>query len=383
MKPAGLYIHIPFCKSKCIYCDFFSGSDSCADWDVLLDSLLGELEERVCELESAPDTIYIGGGTPSLMPERCFVRLTEGVKKITGLSDKCLSEFTVEVNPEDVGKDKCMIWKESGVSRVSMGIQSLDDGELKTIGRRHDSESALRALDVLCNWFDNVTCDVIFGLPGQTLVSWNNTIDGILQYNIGHVSAYSLMFEQHTPLTVLRDRGKLDFPDEEECLEMWSLLTERLGERGMVQYEISNYAFPGYESIHNRRYWLGNPYLGIGPSAHSYDGNRVRRYNPHDLKGYLRRFCEKKDLAPDPFYSEEVLNDEELSEEMIMLRMRMRDGLDLKEFERLFGRNAKERLIKNSASDELYGNVVLDGDVIKLTHAGIMTADDIILRLSL
>lgn len=383
MKPSGLYIHIPYCRSKCLYCDFFSGGCSDADWATLSDALLGELGERVAELPDVPDTLYIGGGTPSLMPAESFAKLIAGVKSIAGICEGCLSEFTLEVNPEDVCPDNCLAWKEAGVNRVSMGVQSLNDVELKTIGRRHDSDVALRALSLLGEWFDNVTCDLIFGLPGQTVKSWERSLDGVLRYDPRHLSAYSLMFEERTPLTVLRDKGRLSFPKEEECLEMWSMLTERLKSKGMMQYEISNYAFPGYESIHNRQYWLGNPYLGIGPSAHSYDGCRVRRFNPHDLKKYLFRFSKNVSEVAAPFYREEILSDTELYEEMVMLRLRMREGLDLKEFESEFGKNASDRLIRNSMKDLSSGNLKREGNVLRLTHDGIMIADDIILRLVL
>lgn len=383
MKPSGLYIHIPYCSSKCLYCDFFSGGCSAADWDVLSDALLGELSERVTELSDVPDTLYIGGGTPSLMPAESFAKLIAGVRSIVGINGDNLSEFTLEVNPEDVCPEKCVAWRESGVGRVSMGVQSLDDMELKRIGRRHDSKTALKALSMLCERFDNVTCDLIFGLPGQTLESWSKTLDEIPMHRLRHLSAYSLMFEEKTPLTVLRDKGILTFPKEEECLEMWEMLTEKLKSEGMTQYEISNFAFPGYESVHNRRYWLGNPYLGIGPSAHSYDGCRVRRFNPHDLKGYLRRFRDKVSSNSDTFYMEETLDDMELLEEMVMLRMRMRDGLDLTEFELRFGKNAKEKLIDNSHEDLSSGNIMLEENILRLTHNGIMIADDVILRLVL
>lgn len=383
MKPSGLYIHIPYCRSKCLYCDFFSGGGAGADWDLLVDALLGELNERVAELADVPDTLYIGGGTPSLMPVESFAKLMAGVKRIAGLRENNLSEFTLEVNPEDVCRDKCQAWKDGGVSRVSMGVQSLDDKVLKTIGRRHDSKTALNALSLLCDMFDNVTCDLIFGLPGQTMESWGNTVERLQAERLRHLSAYSLMFEERTPLTVLRDKGKLSLPREEECLEMWQMLTQRLKSRGMTQYEISNYAFPGYESVHNSRYWTGNPYLGIGPSAHSYDGGRVRRSNPHDIRGYLERFGMNGNTDSLPFYKGETLGDTELMEEMVMLRMRMREGLDLSEFELKFGKNAKDKLIVNSSKDLSSGNVTIENNSLRLTHNGIMTADQVILRLVL
>lgn len=380
-KPSGLYIHIPFCRGKCLYCDFFSGGDALADWGTLVDSLLGELEERVAEPGGSPDTIYIGGGTPSLMPRDAFESLAEGIWEVTGCQGSALSEFTIEVNPEDVNEEKCMTWRRSGVSRVSMGIQSLSDNELRIIGRRHDSASVFKAYDILRKHFDNVTCDLMFGLPGQTLGSLRDTIDGILLMSPEHVSAYSLMFEDRTPISILRESGRLAFPSEEDCVEMWRVLSECLENSGYNRYEISNYAKPGYESVHNSRYWLGNPYLGIGPSAHSYDGVCIRRSNPTRLREYLERFSNRARSGAAPFYDEETLCMAEREEEMIMLRMRMREGLNVGEFSGMFGEGSAHRLIRNGRRYVDAGCLGYRDGYLFLTDDGIMIADEVIVSL--
>lgn len=390
-KKCGIYIHIPFCRKKCLYCDFFSGGAKEIDWELFARSVINELRERKGELNGMPSTLYIGGGTPSLMPVETLQRMVKQLCDIVGKCDEW-DEFTLEINPEDVTERNCEVWRECGVNRVSMGIQTLNDAELKAIGRTHTSAAALDGLRMLKSYFDNVTLDLIFGLPGQTLESWRVTVEAVIAEKPQHISAYSLMFEEGTALTVLRNQGKLKFPDEEECLAMWSYLVEALSQKGYKQYEISNYALPGWESVHNRRYWLGNPYLGLGPSAHSYDGERTRRANLNDIRGYLARFGavearrgearEKGDVGEKVFfYNEEILTREELIEEKIMLSLRMAEGIDLEAFRAKFGEKDYARLLKAAKREVEIGNLILVGGRMYLTKAGVMISDEVILEL--
>lgn len=385
MNPSGLYIHIPFCRKKCIYCDFFSGGASIADWKSYTDALLHEYSERKSELPEGADTLYIGGGTPSLMPDKELERLITGLEKMGGISRGNLSEFTIEVNPEDVTKDKCGLWRGLGVNRVSIGLQSLNDTELKAIKRNHDSAKALQALEILQRDFDNVSCDLIFGLPRQTMESWIMTVERVLSLRPEHISAYSLMFETGTAITMLRDKRLMTFPEEEESVRMWKYLSRRLKENGYGQYEISNYSLSGYESIHNSRYWKGNPYLGLGASAHSYDGGRIRRGNPAKLREYIERYSLKyiMDNKKPRFYVEEVLTDEELSEEMIMLRMRIKEGLDLGKLERKFGTERMVRVLDNIERFVDAGKVIVKDNIVSLTDDGIMVCDEVILGMAM
>lgn len=386
MKKQGIYIHIPYCGSKCLYCDFFSGGARSADWKLLRNSLLNELKERLGEIdtEASLSTLYIGGGTPSLMPAEDFTSLVNGIGHITEHRGGW-DEFTIEVNPEDVTPDICEVWKSCGVNRISMGVQSFSDEELKTIGRRHTVGKAISSFNLLRRYFDNISIDLMFGLPGQDIVSWNESIREALKLHPEHISAYSLMFEEGTAMTVLRNQGRLVFPEEEECVAMWNILSCELKKRGYHQYEISNYSIPGYESVHNRRYWLGYPYLGIGPSAHSYDGERIRRSNPPRLREYLDHYGSDTDsIRPkglNPFQEVEMLNEEELIEEFIMLRMRMSEGIWLNEFRSRFGEKNLERLLHNSIRCRESGNVVLDDDRLRLSPCGIMRSDEIIVSL--
>lgn len=382
MKEAGIYVHIPFCRRKCLYCDFFSGGCKDVDWFKYVSSLLEEFKERLSELNSTPTTLYIGGGTPSLIPDKEFVYLVEGINTQLKKNNNWV-EFTVEVNPEDVTLERCLLWKSCGVTRVSMGIQSLNDEELRAIGRSHTGNMALDALITLKRVFDNVTVDLIFGLPGQTIDSWRNTVRSIIDQSPAHISAYSLMFEEGTAMTVLRNQGRLQFPDENECLQMWEYISSKLQENGYFQYEISNYAKPGRESVHNKRYWLGNPYLGLGPGAHSYDGNNIRRENPCKIKGYLDRFRndDQSEARKEKFYIEENLSRDELMEEKIMLSMRMNQGLDLTAFRDSFGEQFLKKVLKNANNLIERGMVIKAGDRLRLSQAGIMLADEVIVKM--
>lgn len=391
MKETSLYIHIPYCRSKCIYCDFYSGGERIAQWPRLLDALCCEMQLRKNELSVPPSSIYIGGGTPSLMPVRILKSLVGKIKEIFGC-EGMIEEFTIEVNPDDVTENSCEAWKDCGVTRVSMGVQSFHDNELSCIGRRHNSDCALKGFGILKNVFNNISIDLMFGLPNQSMESWKSTVETALSLAPSHISAYSLMFEEGTALTVLKNERRLLLPSEEDCIEMWNYLSERLAKAGYRQYEISNYSLPGMESLHNSRYWDGSPYLGIGPSAHSYDGARTRRFNPPDINGYLNCYSpftddqvctDEEAYGSKKFYNEEFLSDEELLEEMILTRMRTRNGIKLAEVEAQFGKDASERIMRNAAKHLLSGVLEEHKGSIALTKKGVMICDDIILDLAL
>lgn len=384
MKETGIYIHVPYCRKKCFYCDFFSGGAKNIDWKKFLSAIIVELRERRRELATTPSTLYIGGGTPSLIPSEEFIRLIENIQKEICKTD-IWDEFTIEVNPEDVTEEKCKIWKEAGVTRLSMGVQSLNDKELKLIGRGHDPDTAVKALEMITHHFRNYSVDLIYGLPGQTRETWLDTVTRVTEYDAPHISAYSLMFEEKTVLTLLRKQGKLDFPSEDDCVYMWSDLSEILKIKGYRQYELSNYSKPEKESLHNRRYWLGNPYLGLGPGAHSYDGHKIRRWNEGNIKLYLERFDPVSDNKRKeiPFYNEEILSDGELIEEKIMLSLRMAEGIRLEEFKKRFGEVPYQQLIRNSFKHIENGTLIIEDNFLHLTKDGIMVSDDIILDLCL
>lgn len=377
---AGIYVHVPFCRKRCIYCDFYSVGDSLAVWDDYVTALLEEASFRIPDMaslsEGSPKTLYIGGGTPSLMPDEEFRRLAGGLKDLLGETE----EFTIEVNPDDVTSRTSAVWRDCGVDRVSMGVQSLVDSELMAIGRRHDAASAEEAFHVLRGDFDNISLDLMFGLPGQTLDSLRMSVDGVVDMNPEHISVYSLMYEERTALTRMRDSGKVAEQLEDDSIEMFRWLSSRLGEVGYDQYEISNYARDGFRSRHNSLYWNGRPYLGLGPGAHSYDGVRTRMANLPDLRAYLSFWLEKKG---DPPVSTECLGDDELREEMIMTRLRTREGLPLDCFEAAFGYGALQSLMIAAASWLEGGFLLLTENPrrLALTSRGIMISDEIMASL--
>lgn len=388
----GIYIHIPFCRRRCLYCDFFTVGERKADWHPYVSALL---EETACRLSMFGQrimvnnfigdnidndrTLYIGGGTPSLIPPDEFKRLCVGLKKLLGP----VMEFTIEVNPDDVTHTLARTWKESGVNRISMGVQSLVDSELKTIGRRHDASTARRAMEILKNYFDNISLDIMFGLPYQTQDSLKTTLEGILELHPRHISAYSLMYEERSALTRLLQKGILEEMPEEDSFSMFEYLSRKLKESGYEQYEISNYALPRFQSQHNGLYWNSSPYLGIGPGAHGYDGKNCRYNNAHDIDAYIEFWnCRREDVEnleiPERISTCEILSSEELREEMIMTRLRTSKGINLAEFEKKFGEKARKKLMKCAARFIESGRMVDKEGRLFLSGEGFYVSDDII-----
>ncbi|MDE6718121.1 MAG: radical SAM family heme chaperone HemW [Muribaculaceae bacterium] len=370
----GIYIHVPFCRRKCLYCDFYSIGERLADWDLFLRALKREFE--AAELPGGgPCTLYIGGGTPSLAPPEFIAGIREMVKCEVG-------EFTIEVNPDDVTPVKSALWREAGVNRVSMGVQSLVDKELTFIGRRHSAEEAMEAYSILRRDFGNVSLDLMFGLPGQTIETLESTLEGFIGMKPEHISAYSLMYEERTALTRLRDSGKIREVAEEDTVGMFGLVSERLHEAGYERYEISNYSRPGFRSRHNSAYWKGLPYIGLGPGAHSYDGDRTRRRNAPDLSLYLRSWggTVKSEEIVNVFI--ERLTQEELREEYVMTRLRMAEGIGLEDYKSRFGEEELRRILINAAPYEGAGMLAgRESGHLALTDSGVMVSDEVIVGL--
>lgn len=377
-----LYIHIPYCLGKCIYCDFYSAGNP--DWVKYLKAAASELSERTDELRGdSLSSIYIGGGTPSLIPETPFsqfIKEIDTILKRNEIKKGPEMEFTLEVNPEDVSEEKIRIWQTLGINRISMGVQSLNDTELKLLKRRHDSRKALKALQMLKTYFDNISVDLIFGIPGQTKEILNSSISKILEFFPTHISAYALTYEEKTPLFVLREKGKIKECSEENYLILEELIRERLYMAGYEKYEISNYALPGYRSRHNSGYWSGKKYLGIGPSASSYDGSSIRRTNPSNLKSYIERFTSNK-YSQTPFYHQENLTIEELIEERIFISLRTSQGIDLVKYSKDFGENSKKQLLQSASRWIKSEHMILSDHFLSLTTKGVAIADHIILSL--
>lgn len=372
---SGLYIHIPFCKKRCLYCDFYTTGLISSLSTRYVDALMEELKIRQREIFSPIRTLYIGGGTPSLLASEKINEIVAAVRDTFSPDMLIIEEATIEVNPEDVTEEKAASWREAGFNRVSIGIQSFIDEELKAIGRRHNAITAINAYSTLRKYFSNISIDLIFGLPGQSVETWNRSIDIALDLHPQHISAYSLMFEEKTAITALRDSGRLREAPETDSESMFMALTASLRNAGYNHYEISNFAIPGFESVHNSSYWKQNSYLGLGPGAHSYDGDRIRTANPADIKRYISHFLSRQ---TGDFCQKEFLSEIELEEETILTRMRCREGLDLDMFGRRFGTDAVSRIKRQCAKWINEGKLIQNDRWLSLSEKGLLISDSII-----
>jgi oxygen-independent coproporphyrinogen-3 oxidase len=370
---AGVYVHIPFCASRCSYCDFFSTlqlEQAGADY---VEAVIAEAMLRRGELRGeAVHTLYLGGGTPSQLPLPLLSRLVAGLGECFDLSG--VEEFTVEANPDDVTREWCEGMASIGVNRVSIGVQSFEDGILRLIGRRHTAQQAVEAVGRLrAAGISNISIDLIFGLPGQTLASWTESVQLALALQPQHISAYGLSYEEGTRLWWQRERGEVTEVPEEQCLEMYRILVQSLQHAGYEHYEISNFALPGYHSRHNSSYWNDTPYLGLGAAAHSYDG-KVRRYNPHDLQVYIDNV-----MAGETACEQEELTRWERYDERVMLGLRTNQGVDANKLRNDFGNEAWRHFVKMAQGHITAGNLSIsdDGRYV-LTRDGIMLSDSII-----
>lgn len=375
-----IYIHVAYCKTKCIYCDFYSGGNP--QWERYIKAVENELAERLPELHSdSLSSLYIGGGTPSLMPADMLERLMGDIRETLRKGGKRLeddAEITMEVNPEDVSERNAEIWKRSGVNRVSMGIQSLNDDELKLLRRRHSAEKTVEALKILKHYFKNVSVDIIYGIPGQTEETLRETLGRILKEEPEHISAYALTYEPGTALEVLREKGMIGEATEEEYEALENLLLGELRSAGYERYEISNFAREGYRSRHNSGYWDGREYLGIGPAACSYDGENRRRSNNRDLKGYIAYWLGESGDGEEKIYEEETLTREERIIEREFTSLRRKEGIDLEAYGRDFGREELERLLRKAERWIGSGDMTLEGGWLALTEKGMRRGDYII-----
>lgn len=372
---AGLYIHIPYCKSKCIYCDFYS-TPLMVTMEQYVHSLLCEARLRALEIgNSSPfTTLYIGGGTPSVMPINLLTTLVTGLDDILDLSN--VEEFTIEVNPDDVTSDYINAIRQLGVNRVSMGVQSFNDDELRAIKRRHTAQQAIDAVHTIKDaGINNMSIDLIYGLPGQSLDSWRNNVEQAIALDVQHISAYCLSYERGTRLWVMREKGKVKETSDELCVAMHEELVKCLKDAGFEHYEISNFARHGFRSRHNSSYWDYTPYLGLGAAAHSFDGT-TRRYNPSSIKEYINALGNNCTA-----YTKEHPHWFERYDEEVMLRLRTCDGLDLAIIASHYGDQAANGLLSKAQPFINQGLLKLDNQTLILTPQGVMLSDYIISNL--
>ena len=369
---AGLYIHIPFCTQKCIYCDFMSGTNLSLR-EQFIDALIAEMDCYLDFFDSDPlRTIYFGGGTPSLLSVEELGRIYRAIAERWDVSG--VEEFTMECNPDDLSEEYLRTLCGLPINRLSIGVQSFVDDELKWLNRRHTSAEAIEAVERTKQaGFENITIDLMFALPVQTIESLNYSIDKALELGVQHISAYSLMFEPDSKITKLMELNRLEPLDEDVAADMFDLLAKRLTEAGYEQYEISNYAKVGFESRHNSGYWHGMRYLGLGPSAHSFDGEKRWSNVGHTIK-YID-LVRNEELG---VRNEELLNMDERFNELVFTALRTKVGVDLVELRCRFGDKRCDGLLKQAQKYVDSGRMrVLDGR-LSLTREGIYISDSII-----
>ncbi|MBR5726437.1 MAG: radical SAM family heme chaperone HemW [Muribaculaceae bacterium] len=370
---AGIYVHIPFCASRCSYCDFFSTLSLKEAAEPYVEALIAEAQLRRGELQGERvKTLYMGGGTPSQLPLPLLEQLVTGLKGVLDLDG--VEEFTIEANPDDVSPEWCAALPALGVNRVSMGVQSFEDEILKVIGRRHTAAQAVQAVVNLRDvGIDNISIDLIYGLPGQTLESWGQSVNQALALHPQHISAYGLTYEEGTRLWWQRQRGEVKEVPEDDCIEMYRTLVARLRKAGYEHYEISNFALPGFHSRHNSSYWDETPYLGLGAAAHSYDG-AVRRNNPCDLQRYIDTIMAGKTAC-----EQEEMTCWERYDERVMLGLRTVRGVDADRLRRDFGEQAYLHFIHEAQPHVTAGQLKRVGEnCYVLTREGVILADSII-----
>ena len=316
---AGIYIHIPFCKSRCKYCDFFS-TTHLQKQAQYVEALLAEWQIRQHEATEPIHTIYIGGGTPSTLDNAALDRILQAI--LSTCPDHRPHEITIEANPGDITMEKAQAWRAMGINRLSIGIQSFHDHLLQLIGRRHNANQAIQAVQLAqAAGFDNISIDLMYALPDQTMQMWQQDIQQALSLGVQHISTYGLIYEDGTVLTTLLEHGQIEAVDEDTEMRMYDYLVEELIANGYVHYEVSNFALLNRHSRHNSSYWNDTPYIGLGAGAHSYDGQQ-RQWNISDLDIYIERAL-AHDLQPEI----ETLTPEQKHTERIMLGLRTCQGV--------------------------------------------------------
>jgi oxygen-independent coproporphyrinogen-3 oxidase len=372
MMYPGIYIHIPFCFKKCSYCDFYSVGGNKELHSTFISSLLQEITEKShVHAGKRFDTVYIGGGTPNVLSGDHISSIITHIKKSYSLLED--TEITLEINPEFVSEETLLHYKSMGINRFSVGCQSFTDSELRFLNRIHNSSKNHEILKLLRqNDVSNISCDLIVGLPNQSLQNIEYNFEQLLTYRPEHLSVYTLSIEKDTPLYRDVESGFLSSPDPEIVREIYLAAHRLLTSAGYHHYEVSNYCLPGFESRHNIKYWNDCDYLGFGPSAHSKSGNK-RSWNSNDLQSYIKGNREVE---------EEILSDKEQIDEKIMLSLRTSRGLDVSELTH-GGRKMNSQAILDDINRE-GGNtlIIMDDNKIKITPHGWVVLDTIIEKLS-
>ena len=365
---AGIYIHIPFCQSRCIYCGFYSTT---------LLNLRGQYIDAVCKEmalrknyidNETYSTIYIGGGTPSLLTQDELQKLFSNLYETFNISSD--TEITLECNPNDITTQFAKMLTQMPVNRISIGAQTFSDSRLKLIHRRHNTQEVYNAINLLRSiGISNISIDLMFGFPGETLEEWTSDIDKALELDVEHISAYSLMYEDGTLLTDMLKQGKIKEIDDEISLAMYKVLVSRLISNGYEHYEISNFARKGYRSRHNSSYWQQTKYIGLGAAAHSFD-IKSRQWNISDIRKYILGIG--KGIIP---MEREILDADTTYNDIITTALRTKEGINLNKITTQLGKTYRKYLINNAKKHILENTLELSENNLRLTYKGIYLSD--------
>jgi oxygen-independent coproporphyrinogen-3 oxidase len=374
---AGIYLHYPFCESICPYCDFYSILNDTDKSSEFIDAVISEADKAADSVFGSLiyDTIYFGGGTPSLMSPAVMNRLIENLRADFNFEKE--SEITVECNPSSLTEEKIDGYLESGINRMSLGIQSFNETHLVTLGRLHTSHKAAKTYRRIRDYgFENVSFDLIYGIPNQTIADWECDLKTAVELGPEHISAYNLIIESETKFGELYSQNRLNLPSDEEQLQMYNMLNEQLKKAGYRRYEISNFSKPGLECRHNLKYWTGEPYLGLGPSAVSFDG-KTRRKNSADIESYLTNAGKGYDFPAET----EIIDRETALRESIISGLRLTEGVSLDRLKDRFNYDLLEDrrdIIDSLLSEEL---IIIEDGFLKLAEKALFISDSIMVRL--
>ncbi len=364
---ANIYIHYPFCKKACHYCNFHF-STNLKNQSVVLEGILKEIELRSSEMKSPIESIYFGGGSPSIIESNFIEKILNKIFKKYNVKKDL--EITLELNPDDFSRDYLTEIKVIGVNRISLGVQSFDQFDMKLLNRNHSSTQSIKALDCISKLYDNFSIDLIYGIPYSSIEKWKNNLKIALKYNPPHLSCYSLTLETNTALQYKVNSGEIKLLDEKLVKKQCNYLVEKLEKKGYRNYEFSSFAIPGHYAINNSNYWNGKPYIGIGPSAHSYNGKSIRSWNISNNIKYVKAIMDNK--LP---LKKERLNKNDLYNEFIMTGLRKEEGVSLNKVRSLFGIRYKEYLKKQLNKHVSNNNIVFNGDLIKISKKGRFLTD--------
>ncbi len=367
---AGIYIHIPFCRQKCHYCNFYSVASQ-STMPAITDAISHEIELQQSYLKGKTvETIYFGGGTPSLLTEGMLAKIMKSLRNQFAILAE--AEITLEANPDDITVEKSRAWRSAGINRLSIGIQSFRDEDLQYLNRVHSAEKAKQCIQLARETgFDNLTIDLIFGIPTLSDEAWLANIKTATDLEIPHISAYALTVEPKTALEIMIRKGKAAPVDEQQLAHHFEMLMTEMQIKSYLHYEISNYCLPGQFARHNTAYWKGETYLGLGPSAHSYNG-KSRQWNVSGIKEYLEAIS--NNFIPS---ESEILSIEQQYNEFVMTGLRTMWGCNSSEIEQKFGKAFSDNFKDNIALWIAKKCISKTGEQFTLTPKGILLADGI------